>query len=68
MLRLLLSLPILLTACGAPADDGSKAKLANELVTCKNENLTLKEQLADVIRTKSRDDRDVGSGDSVLHP
>jgi hypothetical protein len=47
MLRLSLTLPVLLAACGAPADDGSKAKLANDLVTCKNENLALKEQLAD---------------------
>jgi hypothetical protein len=42
-----LPLVLLLTACGSPTDDGSKAKLANELVNCKNENMTLKEQLAE---------------------
>jgi hypothetical protein len=36
-----------LGACGgAPQDDGSKAKLAGELVQCKNDLLSLKEQLA----------------------
>ena len=36
-------------ACGGGAggDDAAKAKLANDLVTCKNENLSLKEQLAE---------------------
>jgi hypothetical protein len=33
-------------ACSTPSDDGSKAKLASDLVTCKNEQLALKEQLA----------------------
>src|SRR5262245_24793706 len=47
MQRLALTLPLLMAACGSPSDDGSKAKLANELVTCKNENLSLKEQLAE---------------------
>jgi hypothetical protein len=32
--------------CGGASDDGSKAKLAADLVACKNEQLTLKEQLA----------------------
>jgi hypothetical protein len=36
-----------LAACGNPADDGSKAKLASDLVTCKNDVSSLKEQLAD---------------------
>jgi hypothetical protein len=36
-----------LIGCGGSQDDGSKAKLASDLVTCKNENLTLKEQLAE---------------------
>lgn len=31
---------------GGASDDGSKAKLASDLVACKNEQLTLKEQLA----------------------
>jgi hypothetical protein len=34
-----------LAACGNPPDDGSKSKLVSDLVACKNENLTLKEQL-----------------------
>jgi hypothetical protein len=36
----------LFAACGGASDDGSKAKLASELVACKNEQLSLKEQLA----------------------
>jgi hypothetical protein len=47
MHRLALTLTLLCAACPAPTDDGSKAKLANELVTCKNENLSLKEQLGE---------------------
>jgi hypothetical protein len=43
-----LSTPILLAAaCGGGGDDGQKAKLASDLVTCKNELSSLKEQLAD---------------------
>jgi len=44
-----LSAPIALgAACGGGGgDDGQKAKLASDLVTCKNEVSTLKEQLAD---------------------
>jgi hypothetical protein len=45
--RLALTMAALLAGCGAPADDGSKAKLASDLVACKNENLSLKEQLAE---------------------
>jgi len=33
--------------CGGSQDDGSKAKMAADLVACKNENLSLKEQLAE---------------------
>jgi hypothetical protein len=47
MTRLVPLVAVLLAGCGAPADDGSKAKLASELVTCKNENLSLKEQLSE---------------------
>jgi hypothetical protein len=36
-----------IAGCGAPPDDGSKAKLASELVQCKNDNQSLKEQLAE---------------------
>jgi hypothetical protein len=32
---------------GAPADDGTKARLASDLVSCKNEQSNLKEQLAE---------------------
>jgi hypothetical protein len=42
-----LSLVCVFGACGGSSqDDGSKAKLASELVQCKNDLLTLKEQLA----------------------
>jgi hypothetical protein len=39
----------LICACGtgAPSDDGQKAKLASDLVSCKNDIGTLKEQLAE---------------------
>src|SRR5262245_24883532 len=40
-------LVVTLAACGGPADDGSKAKLAGDLVTCKNDLSSLKEQLAE---------------------
>lgn len=44
----LLPVLVLLTACGSStSDDGSKGKLATDLVTCKNEVSSLKEQLAD---------------------
>jgi len=45
-LRPVLTLSLLLAACGGPQDDGAKAKLASDLVQCKNDLLTLKEQLA----------------------
>ena len=41
-----LSLVVTLAACGS-SDDGSKAKLAGDLVGCKNDLSSLKEQLAD---------------------
>ncbi len=48
MKRLALVLVLLIAACGGGADDGGgKAKLATDLVACKNENLSLKEQLAE---------------------
>jgi hypothetical protein len=47
MRTLALTLPLLFVACSqGSSDDGSKAKLAADLVACKNEQLTLKEQLA----------------------
>src|SRR2546421_729010 len=47
-----------LVACGnSSTDDGSKAKLAGELVQCKNDNLSLKEQLGAAHRR----------GDGALH-
>src|SRR5262245_41803957 len=47
MRALAIPLSLLLAACSsAPSDDGSKSKLAADLVACKNEQLTLKEQLA----------------------
>jgi len=42
-----LTLVVALAACGGGGDDGSKAKLAGDLVTCKNELSSLKEQLND---------------------
>jgi hypothetical protein len=36
----------LVGACGAPTDDGQKAKLATDLVQCKNDQRDLKDQLA----------------------
>jgi hypothetical protein len=54
MTRLHLSLIVFaiagaLPGCGgAPADDGAKARLATELVGCKNEQSNLKEQLAEL--------------------
>jgi len=39
-------LSLLFVGCGAPQDDGSKAKLATDLVQCKNDLRDLKEQLA----------------------
>jgi hypothetical protein len=51
IVRAMQKLPLLvvaaLAACGGNTDDGSKAKLAAELVGCKNENLSLREQLAE---------------------
>ena len=44
----LMLLTLSLEACGGPAaDDGTKAKLASELVQAKNDNQTLREQLAE---------------------
>jgi len=37
---------LLFVGCGTPQDDGSKAKLATDLVQCKNDMRDLKEQLA----------------------
>jgi hypothetical protein len=43
----LTGLSLCLVACGStPQDDGSKAKLATELVQCRNDLLSLKEQAA----------------------
>ena len=47
MVRCALTLVVLLAACGGASDDGSKGKLVTELVACKNENLSLKEQLGE---------------------
>jgi hypothetical protein len=38
---------LLAVGCGGAGEDANKAKLAADLVTCKNENLSLKEQLAE---------------------
>jgi hypothetical protein len=42
-----LLMAVTLAACGGGSDDGSKAKLAGDLVTCKNDLSSLKEQLAE---------------------
>jgi hypothetical protein len=48
MRKLALCITLLFAACGGtPSDDGTKAKLASDLVTCKNDLTTLKEQLAE---------------------
>lgn len=42
-----LMLAVAFSGCGGGGDDVGKAKLAGDLVTCKNEMSSLKEQLAD---------------------
>jgi hypothetical protein len=42
-----LTLAVTLAGCGAPSDDGKAAKLASDLVNCKNDVSALKEQLAE---------------------
>jgi hypothetical protein len=47
-MRPLLALAVVISACAnAPADDGQKAKLASDLVSCKNDISTIREQLAE---------------------
>jgi hypothetical protein len=44
-MRLLLA-TLLLASCSGPADDGTKAKMASDLVECKNNLSALKDELA----------------------
>jgi len=46
MRNLLLPLALVLSSCSGPADDGTKAKMASDLVECKNNLQALKDELA----------------------
>jgi hypothetical protein len=46
-MRTLVVTVLLCAACGGSGDDGQKAKLASDLVGCKNDVSSLKEQLAE---------------------